>query len=146
MPKHWTEYTEDELLNSDGQQTADIARYERIMQKHTIDAILGLKDCLTGLSQTISGVENRVTDLGDNIALMHEGMADKADEAFKHYQHESRAREKQQKAIRWLTIMIAASTVLYTLIIGASVWATIQSNHIQQEMLELQEHAATHST
>ena len=164
MPKHWTEYTEDELLNFDGPQTADLARCHRIMQKHSIDAMLGLKDCLTGLSQTIhnmhqglkdeadagilalTGVGNRLTELSDNIDLMYEGLTEKADEAFKVYEHKSRAQEKQQKAIRWLTIILAASTVFYTLITGASVWATFQSNHIRTEMLELQRLAAPHST
>jgi hypothetical protein len=146
MPKHWTEYTEDELLNFDGPQTAEIARYDRIMQKHGIDSMHGLKDRLAGLSETLTDVGTRLTDLGDNITLMHEGLTEKADEASKLYQRELQAQEKQQKAIRWLTIMIAASIVLYILITGASVWATIQSNHIQREMLEFQEHAATHST
>ena len=146
MPKNWTEYTEDDLLNFDGPQTAEIARCDRIIQKHSIDAMHGLKDRLAGLSETLTDVGTRLTDLGDNVALMHEGLTEKANEAFKLYQRELKAQEKQQNAIRWLTIIIAASIVVYSLITGASVWATIQSNHIQREMLELQEHAATHST
>lgn len=159
MPQHWTEYTEDELLNFDGPETTEIARRDRIVQKHGIDAMHELKDCVTDLGQTIyaihqeltdqadkvtltlTDVGNRVTDLDDNIGLMHEGLSEKADEAFKLYRREAQA--KQQKAIRWLAIVIGASTVVYTLVTGASVWATIQSNHIQREMLELETHAVS---
>jgi hypothetical protein len=154
MPKDWKDYTDDELLNFDDPQTAEIARYDRIMQKHANDAMLGLKGSLAGLSETmdkqadavispIRDLKGSLETLGDCMSLMHEGLTDKADEAFKRYEREARARAQQQKAVRWLTYVIAASTVAYTLITGASVWATFQSNHIRKEMLEFQEHLAT---
>jgi hypothetical protein len=41
MPRHWRDFTDDELLNFDGPQTAEIARYDRILQKHATEACLG---------------------------------------------------------------------------------------------------------
>jgi len=42
MPKDWKDISDDEVLNFSGPQTAETARYERIMQKRSIDAIVGL--------------------------------------------------------------------------------------------------------
>jgi hypothetical protein len=124
MPRNWQDITDDEILNFDGPQTAEIARYERIMQKRAIDAMLSLKDRLTGL--------------GDTIYRMHQGLKDKADEVFKVYERESQAQARQQKSVIWLTIVIAVSAVLYTVITAVSVYATFQANQIQRDALDWQ--------
>ena len=129
MPIHWKDLTDDEMLNFEEPQTAVIARYDRIMQKHATQAMLGLKDRLTGL--------------GETIYKMHLGLSDKADEAFRLYERGARAQAQQQRAIRMLTWVIALSTVAYTGITAASVWATFQSNNTQRESLELQRHPPT---
>jgi hypothetical protein len=125
MPRNWQDITDDEILNFEGPQTAEIARYERIMQKRSIDAMLGPRDRLTGL--------------GDTIYKMHQGFKDTADEAFKLYELESQAQARRQKSVMWLTIVIPVSTVLYTGITAASVYATRQANQIQRDALDWRE-------
>jgi len=53
MTKDWKEVSDDEILNFEGSQTAFMARYERIMQKRSTDAVIGLRDKLVGLMETI---------------------------------------------------------------------------------------------
>jgi hypothetical protein len=122
MPKDWKNIADDEILNFEGSQTAEIARYERIMQKRSSDAMLVLTDRLMGL--------------GDTIHKMHQGLRDKADEAFQLYERESQAQARQQRAIWWLTAVIAIFTAAYTLITAMSVYATFQANAIQQGLLD----------
>jgi hypothetical protein len=124
MPRDWKDLTDEEVLNFDGPQTAEIARYDRILQKRSIDAMLALTSGLSGL--------------GDTIYKMHQGLKDKADEAFKIYERESRAEARRQKSVVWLTIVIAVSTVVYTGITAASVLATRQANQIQRDALDWQ--------
>lgn len=128
MPNNWQDITDDDILNFEGPQTAEIARYERIMQKRAIDAMLGLKGHVTGLGVT--------------IYTMHQGLKDKADEAFKLYERESQAQARQQRAVWWLTIVIAASTFLYTVITAVSVYATFQATQIQRDAFDWQKQHA----
>ena len=53
MPKDWKQISDDEILNFDGPQTAEIARYERIMRQRSIDATRSLRDGLSGLMETM---------------------------------------------------------------------------------------------
>ena len=46
MPREWKDITIDENLNYEGAQTAEIARYDRIMQHRTNEAMNGLANRL----------------------------------------------------------------------------------------------------
>lgn len=49
MAVDWKDISDDELLNFSGSQAAEVtARYERIMQRRSTEAALGLRDKLTG--------------------------------------------------------------------------------------------------
>ena len=48
MSKDRRELTTDEVLNFDGPQTAEIARYERIMQHKTAEAMRSWQAACTG--------------------------------------------------------------------------------------------------
>ena len=117
MSKDWKEIDTEELLNFEEPQTAQIARYERIMQQRNIEAINLLKDKVTGLTETIYRAS--------------QGIQQK-------YDAYSYSQTKQQHIIIALTLVIAFSTVLYTYITWQSVSAMKESNSIQKQLLQLE--------
>lgn len=116
MPKDWKEIDTDEVLNFEGPQTAQIARYERIMQQRNIEATNLLKDKVTGLTETIYRAS--------------QGIQEK-------YDAYSSSQTKQQNIIIALTVVIALSTAVYTFITWQSVSAMKESNNIQKQLLQL---------
>ena len=128
MPKDWKDMTDDELLNFDGSQTALIARYERIMQKRSTDAVIGLETKLVGLMETI----HRASQL----------LQEKADKLFSMYDSISRAQTRQQNILIVLSIVVAFSTAAYTWITWQSVAAMREANDIQRQLLQLQQSAS----
>jgi hypothetical protein len=121
MSKDWKDISDDEILNFDGSQTNMMARYERIMQKRSADALLGLRDKLTGLMETIYRAS--------------QGMKDKADEVIAQYNKATESQQQQQRALLILSAVVAVSTVAYTLITWQSVKAMREANDIQRELL-----------
>jgi hypothetical protein len=128
MPKDWKDISSDEILNFDGAQTAIMARYERIMQQRSIDAVIGLRDKVTGLMETIYRAS--------------QALQDKTDKLLGLYDRISSAQGRQQKIVIGLTIVLAVSTALYTWITWQSVAAMREANEIQRELLQLQKAAA----
>jgi len=128
MPKDWKEISDDEILNFDGSQTAIMARYERIMQKRSTDAVLGLRDKLTGLMETVYRAS--------------QGLQEKTDQLFGLYDRISRSQGRQQLALIVLSVVVALSTVAYTWITWQSVAAMRAANEIQKQVLELQKQSA----
>ena len=117
MPKDWKEIDTDEVLNFEGPQTAQIARYERIMQQRNVEATTLLKDKVTGLAETLYRAS--------------QGIQGK-------YESFSKSQTKQQNIIIALTIVIALSTTVYTFITWQSVTAMRESNKIQNQLLQLE--------
>jgi hypothetical protein len=128
MPKDWQEVSDEEILNFSDAQTGVIARYERIMQKRSIDAVTSLRDKLTGLMETIYRAS--------------QGLQEKADEKIRElsaiYERTSKSQSRQQVVLIALSIVVAASTAAYTWITWESVAAMRESNDIQRQLLELQ--------
>lgn len=124
MPKNWNEIPDDEILNFEDAHTGKMARYERIMQQKSIQATIGLRDKVTGLMETIyrasQGLKEKTTDL---ISL---------------YEKISNAQSRQQKILIALSIVIAASTSVYTVITWQSVATMREANEIQRQFLELE--------
>lgn len=124
MPKDWKEISDDELLNFDGPQTAEIARYDRIMSKKTVDALMqvwaGLFDVKKSLHTVADKLEGRLL----------------AAEKVQKEAAESQA--KLQRVAIALTVVIAISTVVYTWVTWQSVQAQREANQIQREALETQ--------
>ena len=117
MARDWKEIDTDEVLNFEGAETKKIARYERIMQQHSIEATNQLSDKITGLMETIyrasQGIQNK-------------------------YDAYSRSQSKQQNIIIALTIVIAISTAAYTFITWQSVAAMKEANSIQRQLIEFE--------
>jgi hypothetical protein len=124
MPKDWKEISNDELLNFDGSQTAIMARYERIMQQRSTDAVIGLRDKVTGLMETIYRAS--------------QGIQEKTDKLSELYNRISVSQSRQQAVVIGLTVVLAISTALYTWITWQSVAAMREGNEIQRQLLYLQ--------
>lgn len=121
MPKDWKDITDDEILNFAGPQTADIARLDRILQKRSTDAVLQLRDKLTGLIETIYRAS--------------QGLEEKAKEVMNQYKSAADAQRRQQNMLLILSIVVAISTVTYTAITWQSVKAMREANTIQRQLL-----------
>ena len=117
MPKDWNELTDDEILNFEEAHTGRMARYERIMQQRGIESTNLLKDKITGLTETIYRAS--------------QGIQDK-------YESYSSSQTKQQNRIFALTVVIALSTAVYTVITWQSVTAMNESNNIQKQLLQIE--------
>jgi len=129
MTKDWKEISDDEILNFDGPQTAEIARYERIMQRRSIEAIAGLRDKVTGLMETIYRAS--------------QGLQEKSGELLQLYERISKVQGRQQTVVIVLSVVLALSTAVYTWITWQSVAAMREANEIQRQLLELQKSGAT---
>ncbi len=118
MAKDWKELSDDEILNFDGPQTAEIARYERIMQKRNSDALMEVRAGLFDVKKAM----HIVTDKIDARLASAEAAQRVAAES----------QTKLQRAALGLTIVIAVSTVAYTWITWQSVQAQREANQIQK--------------
>ena len=133
MSKDWKDISDDEILNLAGSQSAEvIARYERIMQKRSIDAVASLRDKVTGLMETIYRAS--------------QGLQDKTDQLLALYNRISAAQSRQQVVVIILAIVVAVSTAAYTWITWQSVAAMREANEIQRQLLELQKSSAVIQT
>ena len=125
MPKDWKDIGDDEILNFEEAHTAKMARYERIMEMKSTEALHGVRDKLVGLMETIYRAS--------------QGIQGKTDDLLGRYDKISLAQNRQQKVLIALSVVIAVSTVAYTAITWHSVSAMRESNRIQQEFLDLKE-------
>ena len=123
MPTDWKDISDDEILNFEEAHTAKMARYERIMEKKTIDALHDVRDNLIGLMETIYRAS--------------QGLQNKTDKLLDLYDKISTGQSRQQMLLIVLSVVIALSTVFYTAITWQSVSAMREGNRIQQEFLEL---------
>lgn len=124
MPKDWKDIGDDDILNYEGAQTGDMARYERIMQKRSIDALHSVNDKLVGLTGTLYRAS--------------QGLKEKSDELIGLYDKFSKAQSRQQNVVISLSVVVALSALSYTFITWQSVTAVRESNQIQREFLKLE--------
>jgi hypothetical protein len=124
MTKDWKEIPDDEILNFEDAHTGKMARYERIMQKKSIEAVAGLRDKVTGLMETVYRAS--------------QGLQDKTNELMSLYEKISHTQGRQQKMLITLSIVVAVSTAAYTWITWQSVTAMREANEIQRQFLELE--------
>jgi hypothetical protein len=121
MPKDWKDITDDEVLNFDGPQTAEIARYDRIMRKRTVDALIQVWAGLFDVKKTLHHVGEKFE------ARMLE--AEKIQRAV------GDSQDRQQRVTIGLTVVIAISTAALTWITWQSVEAQREANAIQRKAL-----------
>ena len=124
MSKSWKDITDDELLNIEVGSNDLNARYNRIMQKKSIDSIIALQDKLTGLMETIYRASQGLKEKTEKVI----GMYDKI--------HKSQSRH--QLVIIVLSIIIALSTSVYTYITWQTVSAMREANSIQRKLLDVE--------
>jgi hypothetical protein len=122
VPKDWKEITDDEILNFAGPQTAEIARYDRIMRKRNVDALM----------QVWAGL----FDLKKSLHTVSEKLEARMLETEKIQTAAAASQTKLQRVAIALTVVIAASTVAYTWITWQSVQAQREANRIQRAAAE----------
>jgi hypothetical protein len=119
VAKDWKDITDDEILNFDGPQTAEIARYDRIMRKRTVDALM----------QVWAGL----FDVKKSLHIVSDKLEARLLEAEKIQREAAESQTKLQRVTIALTIVIAIATVVYTWITWQSVQAQREANQIQRE-------------
>jgi hypothetical protein len=62
MPKDWKEISDDELLNFNGPQTAEIARYQRIMEQKTFTALMDVRAGLFDVKRSMHVVTDKLVE------------------------------------------------------------------------------------
>ncbi len=127
--RKWTDDDEiNALLNDKTANTADIARYGRIMQHRSIEAMNGLHDGLKGVMESIHR--------GAGLA------AQKADEFAQKVKDASDVQTAQQGKLVLLTWVIAIATAVYVGINAVTVFEMSQANSIQRDMVAATNRAA----
>ena len=133
MPKDWKDIEIDEILNFDGPQTGQMARYDRIMRQREIEVMGDVSAKLFDLKRTIhqsgENLDNKITEFNETINRSSESLNKKIAEF-------DESQGKLQKITIILTIVIALSTLAYTLITWQSVKAQREANEIQRSILE----------
>ena len=100
MAKDWKEISDDDLLNFDGANTGQMAKYERIMQKRSQEALHQTQKEIWNLSSRIDTSTDRLVGVGNKL--------------IQKIEEDAKSQERHQKAIVFLTIVIAIATVFYT--------------------------------
>ena len=117
MKTHWEKIKTDEMLNYEGGQTHEIARYDRIMRhRETVE---------------LENVRNALFDLKDAVHKSTKQLETSINEAAK-------KQERAQKVGIALTVVIAIATVAYAGTTWLSVRTQREANEIQRELLESQ--------
>lgn len=118
----WKQIDDDTLLNYEGAHTGEMARFERIMQHRSTEAMRDLSERLKGVMQTI----HRAGQLAQ----------EKANEAMEGARQAAAEQRKQMRTTKALTWVLAISTVIYTLINAISAWQVHKGNEIQTQIAE----------
>lgn len=128
VQKH-TEVTLNDLLDYDRPETAVIARYQRIMQHRTNEAMNGLSNRLDNVILKLEGVMTTIHRVGQLAQ-------DKADQAIQAAEKAREAQGKQQKAMYILTGVLVGCTLVYTLINGLVALEMKDGNVIQKAIAD----------
>lgn len=130
MPKKYEDIDVQELLDYEGAETAKMARFERIMQHRTIEAMNGLSGRLddiikelTVVTSTLIKVTGRLDGVTQTIHRVGQLAQAKADEAIAAGNQAGAAQAKQQSAMTWLTVALALCTLAYT---GINAWVAVE--------------------
>jgi hypothetical protein len=159
--RKWTDDEEiNEMLNNPTNQTADIAKFDRIMQHRAIEAMNGLHDGLKGVMQTIhrsaglvvdkaDDVSNLVVDKAGEVARKVDDFAIKVDDFAKkvgdvgaRVEDASNVQSAQQRKLVLLTWVIALATVVYAAVNIFAALEMRQANSIQRDMVTATNRAA----
>lgn len=120
----WEKISDDALLKHLAFDSAEASRCERILRHKATVAVKDLAEKLGG----VMGSVHRLAQL----------LGEKAGEMQRQAKDSARAQGRQQAALIFLSLVLAASTALYTWITWEAVEAQRQSNEIQRQLLDLQ--------
>ncbi len=98
--------------------------WERRLAQRVADAVNRLGDKITGLMETIYRASQGIQEKTDNLL----GLFDRI----------SQSQKRQQNIVIVLTVVLALSTLAYTLITWLSVSAMNEANEIQRQVLQIQ--------
>jgi uncharacterized phage infection (PIP) family protein YhgE len=145
----WEQISDSEILNFTGtRDNPTTAQYERILQKRQTAALIEVKDQLNGLMETVDtasqGLQSKADKLSDAISLASEAVQQKSDQLSAQYQRISDSQSRHQRAILWLTAVVGAATIAYTVITWESVKAMREANEIQEHLIDLQASGTSH--
>lgn len=124
MSKDWRDISDDELLNFDGPQTAQIARYERIMAMRVYSALLDVRAGLHDVKKTMNLASERLEDRFKRQERIESDLA--------------ASQAKVQRVTVWLTSVIAVATLVYTVITYISVQAQQEANEIARQAIAME--------
>lgn len=82
---------------------------------------------------------DKVTGLMETIYRASQGIQEKAETLFSLYDRISRSQTRQHRIVIGLTVVLALSTIAYTVITWLSVSAMREANEIQRQVLKLQQ-------
>lgn len=121
MPKKFGDIDVTEILDYEGAETAKIARYERIMQHRTIEAMNGLSLRLDGIvtelndaTSNLKVVATQLNGVTQTIYRVGQLAQEKVDEAIKAAADAGKAQGRQQLAMVGLTVALVLCTGVYT--------------------------------
>jgi hypothetical protein len=131
MPKDYKAFSDEELLNYEDANTAQMSRYGRIMQHRANEAAHQLAKQLNGVTVTLyrasEGAQEKAAAL---LAKIDEGIA-RADAAIAAAQTAAVEQRRQQHTVTFLTWVLVGCTAVYTMINGVSTYQANQGNQIQ---------------
>ena len=119
----WEQIPIDQMLDAEHEGDHYLsAKYERILEYRSTLAVQELSQKVVGLMQAIQRVGQLVQE--------------KVDELREDSRKAAEAQARQQRAIQWLTGVIAAATVLYTAVTVATAWSTFHGAASQRQAIE----------
>jgi hypothetical protein len=127
MPRSWKEIPVDLVLDDETANTAEMARYERIMQHRSTQATIGLTDTIRRAAE-VAEEKSKILVSKLDIAIS------KADDAINRADAAATAEGRRQTAMTALTLTLVACTLTYTAINGWSAWEMHQGNKIQAQV------------
>ena len=124
MTDKWQDISTDDILNYLGGGTGVSSRYERILRHKSIESTDELAQQVNGLTVTAYRAS--------------QGMKEKVDMLLDQNEQTATAQKRQSWVTLALTIVIAVSTVIYTIITWQSVSEMRKANRIQEQLIQFE--------
>ncbi len=141
MTRDYKSLSDDDLLNYDDPTTGTMDRYRRIMQHRNNEALLQVAKQLQGVTETIYRASQGAQEKADQVIVKADTFIGKldevisrADQALVRADAAAAEQKTQQRAMKSLTLVLAISTVLYTLINAVAAYEAYLANQIQSRV------------
>jgi hypothetical protein len=131
MSKDYKAISEEEMLNFEDANTAQIARYARIMQHRSSEATVQLAKQMQSVAKRIYTASQAAQENAREFANKVDEAIAKADEAIASANAAALEQRRQQRSMKALTAALLVATVAYTIINAVSVLQAYRGNQIQ---------------